>query len=256
MKKLNFDSIIFDMDGVLISNSSYCKATSKTVEFILWEKFKLNKKITTKYIEAIKGNIGFNNDWDVSYELVRLLAKGVKLENIPQEVQLITLKIRQSRQYQKIKDIFQAFYLGNSLFQQIYNYCAPLISRVGLISLETLLIDLETLAKLAAKYSLGIATSRPRFEALFAAKNLQITPNYISETLLIAKEDVTSEKPEPEPLLEVKRRMKATNPIYIGDTVNDVVAAKKSDMPCIFVGTRKLGDFQVSNVNQIKEILL
>lgn len=255
MKKLNFDSIIFDMDGVLVNNSSYRTAIQKTVELSLWNTFKLKKKIPMKYIETIKGVTGFNNDWDTSYALIRLLGDGVKVERFRQEVQQISPEIRKTREYQKAKDIFQAMYLGDKLFRQIYGYTAPLKIKNGLISLETLLIDLKILEKLASEYRLGIATSRPRFEALFAVKNLKLSPDYIRVEFLIAKEDVIKEKPEPDPLLEVKRRMNVSKPIYIGDTINDVIAAKKANMPCIFVGSQKLGDIQISKINQLMEVL-
>ena len=253
--KQRYDSIIFDMDGVLVNNSSYCTAIQKTVELSLWNRFKLKKIIPMKYIETIKGITGFNNDWDTSYALVRLLGDGVRVERFRDEVQQITPKVRKTTEYQKIKDLFQAMYLGDKLFSQIYGYPAPLQVKQGLISLETLLIDLKILAKLASKYRLGIATSRPRFEALYAVNNLKLSPDYISVEFLIAKEDVAREKPEPDPLLEVKRRMKVKRPIYIGDTINDVVAARKANMPCIFVGSQKLGDIQISKTNQLMEVL-
>lgn len=253
--KQRYDSIIFDMDGVLVNNSSYCTAIQKTVEFSLWNRFRLKKKIPMKYIETIKGITGFNNDWDTSYALIRLLGDGVRVERFREEVEQITPQVRKSAAYRKVKDIFQAFYLGKTLFRQIYEYEPPLKMDEGLISLETLLIDPMILKRLASNYLLGIATSRPRFEALYAVNNLKLSPDYIKIEFLIAKEDVKNEKPEPDPLLEVQRRMKVKWPIYIGDTINDVVAAKKANMPCIFVGSQKLGDFQIKKTNQLMEVL-
>ncbi|OGG03595.1 hypothetical protein A2W14_03405 [Candidatus Gottesmanbacteria bacterium RBG_16_37_8] len=250
------DGVIFDMDGVLVTNSAYCEAIKRTVELVLWNKFRINKEITTEYIDEIKSLTGFNNDWDTSYALIELLGNNVTIDEFSQKVKLITPKRRKSTWYKKVKDIFQTFYLGDRLFQEIYSYVASFKNKIGLITTETLLIDIKVLDKLAQNYKLGIATSRPRFEALFAVKNLRLTPNYISEALLIAKEDVIREKPEPDPLLEVQRRMRAKKPIYVGDTVNDTVAAQKANMPCIFVGLKKLGDFQISEINKIKEILL
>lgn len=194
-----------------------------------------------QYINTIKGFTGFNNDWDTSYALIRLLGNGVPLEKFCQEVELITPIIRRSADYQNVKNIFQGYYLGKN--------------NDGLISNETLLINVELLNKLSSLYKLGIATSRPRFEALFAAGNLQITPQCIVEEFIVAKEDTSREKPFPDPLLEAKRRMNVTNPVYVGDTINDVVAARKANMPCIFVGTQKLGDIQISKTNQLMEAL-
>lgn len=103
---------------------------------------------------------------------------------------------------------------------------------------------------------MGIATSRPRQEALFTAFNLDITPQLIREDFIVAKEDAIREKPDPAPLVEAVKRLKSRNPIYIGDTINDVIAAQKAGMPSIFIGEKNLGDYQFTNVNQIQEILL
>jgi len=243
------------MDGVLVNNSSYCTAIQQTVELVLWNKFKTRKTIRIEYIEVIKGITGFNNDWDTSFALIRLLEDGVRVEKFRGEVKQITPEVRMTKEYQKVKDVFQGMYLGDTLFRQIYKYSSPLKLKRGLISQETLLIDLTILKKLASKYRLGIATSRPRFEALYAVNNLKLNPEYISKDFLIAKEDVTREKPYPDPLLKAKQKMKVNNPIYVGDTINDVIAAKAAKMKCIFVGKQKLGNFQIRQSNQLLEVL-
>ena len=106
---------------------------------------------------------------------------------------------------------------------------------------------------MSKNYKLGIATSRPRQEALFALNNLGLI-KFFNERFIIAQEDTKNEKPAPDPLLEAKRRMGAKQPIYVGDSINDVLAAKSAKMPCIFVGTVKLGDINIRNVNLIKDV--
>lgn len=242
MKKITCDSIIFDMDGVLVTNAAYCQAIKRTVEFVVQKRFKLKRKVETTYINTIKSITGFNNDWDTSYALINLLGRGVTAAEFRQKVELISPQTRVSQEYQEVKDIFQTLYLGKNLSD-------------GLITQETLLIDKSLLGELATIYPLAIATSRPKFEALFAAKNLKLSP-LIKTKFIVAKEDAPQEKPQPDPLLEAKRRLATQKPVYIGDTVNDVIAAQKADMPCIFIGNQQLGDIQVINVNQIRELLL
>ena len=237
-----YDSIIFDMDGVLVTNDSYRKAIQQTVEAFLWQTKSIRKTVSLEYIEALKAITGFNNDWDTSYALIQLLGNDVPVENFRQEVSLITTDIRQSASYQDMQAFFQQVYRGEN-----FN---------GLIAMETLLISLDIFAKLQSRYTLGIATSRPREEALFAAKNLSVSPTYIPFEYIVAKEDATREKPYPDPILEAKRRMNVSNPIYIGDTINDTIGANAAGMPCIFVGTQQLGDFRIENPNQIVEVLL
>lgn len=239
--KQQYDSIIFDMDGVLVSNASYVRAIQMTVERVLWEKFRLKKNVCREYITAIKQITGFNNDWDTSYALIQLLGRGVPLEKFRNVVKCITPETRRSFLYQTMKDIFQAYYLGNN--------------NDGLIISERLLMNRTQLTKLASRYKLGIATSRPRFEALFAAVNLNLTPQLIEKKFIVAKEDARREKPFPDPLLEVQNRMKARRPIYVGDTINDVIAARNAKMPCIFIGSQRLGDMQIQKPSQLMEVL-
>lgn len=236
MKQL-FDSIIFDMDGVLVSNSSYVNAIKKTVE-----RYCPLREMQTAYIEEIKNITGFNNDWDTSYALIQLLGNNVPVERFANEVKLITTEVRTTSLYRSIRDTFQTYYVGNN--------------NSGHISTESLLIRLPILQRLAKQYILGIATSRPRAEALFAASNLGLSPGYFSVETIVAKEDAPREKPFPDPLLLAKARMRVSNPVYIGDTINDTVAAAAAGMPCIFVGSRDLGDWQIQNPNQIVEVLL
>lgn len=252
-----YDGIIFDMDGVLVDvTNSYRLAIKKTVETVLAKQYGLKVIVTMVDIDAMKKIPGFNNDWDLSFALIKLLAKGIKLNDFSRNTRALDRKIKSSQEYQSIKDIFQSFYLGQKLFEEIYKRKPPVLFTQGLIANETLLLDLTILQSLSNSYKLGIATSRPRFEALFALRNLGITPGLIEESNIIAQEDVPREKPFPDPLLAAQERLKSTSPVYVGDSVNDLLAARSASMPCIFVGNNQEADFQVTVTNQIKDILL
>lgn len=255
--QFSFDSVIFDMDGVLVDVSkSYRQAIRQTVEFVLLQKFKLSTVILPEDIEALKAIPGFNNDWDLSFALIQLTSKGVKRAAFKQNISALNAASKTSQTYQEIKDIFQSYYLGEKLFFELYQRKAPITSIKGLIANETLLLDLAVLASLAKKYKLGVATSRPRFEAIFTLTNLQITPALIEEKNIVAQEDAAREKPFPDPLLEAKKRLKTQTPVYVGDTVNDLLAAQQATMPCILIGSNNQADFAVSTTNQIPQILL
>lgn len=256
-KKTCWDSVIFDLDGVLIDVSqSYRQAIKQSVEYVLLKKLGIKTQVTLKDIARMKKIPGFNNDWDLSFRLIQLLAKGVAREKFGNNVKPVTLQTRNSKEYQEVKDIFQSYYLGQNLFFEIYNRKASIVCKKGLIANETLLLDLSILKSLSKKYKLGVATSRPRFEALFALKNFKITPTFIRKSFIVAQEDSRREKPAPDPLLESKRRLRSKYPVYVGDSVNDLIAANEADMPCIFVGKNSSADFQVVNTNEIEELLL
>ncbi len=255
MKK-KFDAIIFDMDGVLIDESkSYRLAIEMTVNNFL-EKNGIKTKITQEEVRIIKSIPQFNNDWDVSFVLISLIEQCINIKDYINKVKPVTPQARKTKKYLQVKDIFQSYYLGEKLFRKIYNRSPTLFWKRGLNLSDSLLIDKTLLDFLVKEYKLGIATSRPRFEALFTAKNLNITPQFIKEEFIVTKEDALKEKPDPAPLLEIIKRIKAKNPIYIGDTINDVIATQKAGMPCIFIGEKNLGDYQFTNVNQIQEIFL
>lgn len=253
---MQIDSIIFDMDGVLIDVTySYRVAIEKTANFFL-EKKGLSIKVTQKDVAKIKNLPGFNNDWDATYALINLLANGIKKEKFAKAAKTLQSIGKQIIEYKKIKDIFQTFYLGCLLFKKIEKRNPPLINARGLILDEKCLISIKLLNVLSnRKLKLGIVTGRPRKEALFAIKNFNLQI-FFPEYYIVALEDAAKEKPFPDPLLEAKRRMRVEKPIYIGDTINDIIAAREANMPCIFVGKDKLGNMQITNINRLQEVLL
>lgn len=249
------DSIIFDMDGVLVDvSNSYRLAIKNTTEYVLKNRYKIKKIVQSEDIDAMKKIPGFNNDWNLSFELIRLLSIGKKRKDFLKNAKIIAKQ--NNNAYQAVKDIFQGYYLGTKRFYEVYKRKSPVSFPDGFITNERLLIDRNLLKALSRKYVLGIATSRPRFEALFALKNLEIAPIIIKEEFIVAQEDALREKPSPDPLFEAKRRMKVTKPVYVGDSINDVIASQKAKMKCIFIGKDKLGNIQISKVNEIAKIFL
>lgn len=226
-----YDGIIFDMDGVLIDvSSSYRMTIKKTVEYILKKEYGINTIVIPKDIEEMKKIPGFNNDWDLTFELIRLLKSGTRRNEFASKAQMVRAR-RKCMEYINVKNLFQKYYLG--------------AGEPGFIDRENILIDISILRALSAKYTLGVATSRPRFEALYTLKKFGITPSIIQEQYIVAQEDAIREKPAPDPLIEAKRRIGSTNPLYIGDSINDAIAAKRARMP-----------YTQKTVNEIAEVLI
>jgi len=251
------DSVLFDMDGVLVDvHNSYRLVIQKTVESVLESKYGKKVSVSQSDIEAIKQIPGFNNDWDVSYALISLLAKDVQQNTFKKFAVKVGTNAKKSTEYQQIKDIFQTYYLGSELFAEVYKRTSPFTCKQSLIANEFLLVDVNILRDLSKKYTLGVATSRPRFEALYTLKKTGIVPNFIDESNVIAQEDSLREKPFPDPLFAAQTCVSAKSPVYVGDTVNDLLAARAADMPCIFVGKNQDADSQIATTNEIKNILL
>lgn len=242
---MKFDGIIFDMDGVLVDVSkSYRIAIEKTVNYLL-EQRDLPVRITQKDVSAAKNLPGYNNDWDASYALFT-----------GKTVSILPAKNKKNILYKEVKDVFQTFYLGSKLFKETEGREAPLNIVKGLIWQEKSLVSQRMLDTLLARnIKLGIVTGRPRKEALFAIDNLNLQ-KFFSNGNVVALEDAAKEKPDPGPLLEIKKRMKIKNPVYVGDSISDVIAARKAKMSCLFVGRKKIGDMQITDINLLKDILL
>jgi histidinol-phosphate aminotransferase len=212
------DSIIFDIDGVIVDVSrSYREAIRQTVRAIS------GKQVTDADISAIKRSPNSNNDWDVTYALIKGESDLKRID-------------RGLKAYQLAKEKFQELYLG------------------GLRKNERLLIARDVLERLAtAGFRMGLATSRPREEALYALK--QFIPEFFTETNIIAAEDCDAEKPNPEPLLLTKERLQSRAAVYVGDTINDALAAKAAGMRFVSVTPGLEADFTIKDVNQILEVL-
>ncbi len=214
------DSIIFDVDGVLVDvSNSYRQAIMRTVQYFT------GKDISQEEINEIKKIPGFNNDWDVSYALSKGIRTSLKNE-------------RNSGEYSRMKEYFQKIYLGE------------------LIENETPLISKETLEELKNRgIRLGIVTSRPRKEALFILRKFNISPEYIREKNIIALEDCEEEKPSPKPLILARENLGVRNPIFIGDTESDRLSARRAGIRFVFCNKVNRPPTEVVCIRNLKKRL-
>ncbi len=177
--------LIFDIDGVLVDvRSSYRTAIKKTVEYYC------QKEVHPDEIQKLKNESGFNNDWDLTQELLK--RKNITL---PRET---------------VIDTFQSYYWGSR--------------GNGLIQSETWIMDMDLLEALSDQYKLSVFTGRPRMEAEFVLKKNQAIQYFHP---IVAMEDVSQGKPNPEGLNKICDNLNI-NPyhsVYFGDTFDDVRAA-------------------------------
>lgn len=208
LKSQQTDAVIFDIDGVLVDvSNSYRLAIKETAE-----KF-LGRRVNKNEVDAIKSIPGFNNDWDATYALINAIRSSSGIT-------------RKSEGYLEIKNEFQKLYLANFAKN------------------EKLLIKKETLMCLKnSGINLGIVTSRPRAEAFSALQ--QFIPDFFTPSSVMASEDCDEEKPSPKPLLLMKEKLSCKNPVYVGDSVNDKLAAERAGMAIVMVGS------ELADVNEL-----
>lgn len=249
--KNKYDCLIFDMDGVLIDVSkSYRKAIEKTVNYYLFETGS-NNLISQKEVRFLKSLPGFNNDWDTTYRLLTRIKTGLKSAGIWP----VSLYEKKTKKYIYLKDLFQNFYLGSSLYAETYKRRALITVKTGLIESESAIVSSSLLYKLNQKYLLAIATGRPRLEAIYTLKRFDFLSIFTGNRL-IAMEDTSRTKPYPDPLIKACEKAGGISSVYIGDSLSDMEAAEKAGMFGIFIGRQKLGNLQINNVNQLEEIFL
>jgi HAD superfamily hydrolase (TIGR01548 family) len=229
----NCDCILFDMDGVLVDvRKSYRVAIEKTANWY-FEKKGIATRVSQEGVGKIKAVVGFNNDWDATFAIVRAGGDAEKMAN----AKPLTDEEKAGEIYTELQAQFQKFYLN------------------GLIQIETPLVGTKTLEKIAASgMKMGIVTGRPRAEAEFAVKN-NGWEKYFSPQNIVALEDCEEEKPSPKPILLATDKLKAKKAIYIGDTVSDYAAAKSAKMPCIIVGRQAKGDWNVEKTDEIMAVI-
>lgn len=189
-------AVLFDMDGVLVDVSrSYRRAIEETVEHFT------GRKIGENAIQRYKNYGGFEDDWKLTHAIITDTAMEVPISRVIEE--------------------FQDRYRGDDWD--------------GFITEEPPLIDDRSIESLDEDYILGIVTGRPEEEAQWTLDHQDWTSYF---PLLIGKEKQGDrQKPDPFPLEHSLTMLAAAgctlNPnevVYVGDSVDDMVAAREADM--------------------------
>lgn len=149
--------------------------------------------ITPGAVAQAKREGDANNDWDVAHRLIG--SAGI---DVPRE------------------DVIERFNVA-------YNGAN---GRSGLVESEALLVDRALLARLAAKRPLAVVTGRPRAEARQALDRFRIGQYFRT---IVCMEDAPS-KPDPAPLRLALARLGVSNAWMIGDTVDDIRAARATNV--------------------------
>jgi len=179
--------LLFDMDGVLADVShSYDLAIIETAAFF-------GVDVSPEDITRVKACGDANNDWALTWYL--LMEQGVF-------VPLPTVIAH-----------FERLYQGDPKSQG---------KRTGLRENERLLVSRALLQRLADRQPLGVVTGRPRADAEWFLKTHRIADLF---STVVCKEDAAV-KPAPAPVRLALRRLKVTGGWMIGDTPDDMQAAR------------------------------
>lgn len=161
-------------------------------------RFFTHERVTAHQLQKWKNQSGFNDDWKLSTAWVQSL--GGKFE------------------YDEVKQKFVELYWGAN-------------GDRGNVEREKWLLPKPQLRRLAARAELAIFTGRVRKEL-----NYTLDRNGVHEFFghIVTAEDVSNPKPAPEGLLAILNGREPAKAIYVGDNVDDALAAQAAGVA--FVG--------------------
>ena len=272
----DIDSIIFDCDGVLIDiTKSYDLAIIKTTQYVLEYFSKINDSINVdfKIIDGFKSTGGFNDEVDLTYAAILSLTAAKKLEKDPTEfifdviknsdsngVETVEKYLESQTDISEIKNqlsypgthhenplyqIFDQIFYGPELYKKLFDKDSN-FSEPGLIEQDDVIINNSLLELLEKKFNSKIAmvTGRGKESVNYSLKDL-LKRFDLKNSVFLEDESRDLAKPNPQPLLNSIKGMNGSSTLYVGDSMEDFIMAKKvTDMGnkttfCGIIGTSK-----------------
>ncbi len=264
------DAVIFDCDGVLIDiTKSYDLAIIKTTKYILETFAKINDTIDVDFqiIDGFKSTGGFNDEVDLTYAAIISLVAAKKLQKDPSSFIFDVIKnsdssgIESVEQYlESLTDIseiknqlsypgphhenilyqnFDQIFYGPQLYQKLFGKPSK-FTFPGLIEQDDVILDNSLLEKLKNKFDSKIAmvTGRGKESVRYSLKELLQKFN-LKNSFFLEDESRELAKPNPKSLLDSIEDMNSVCTLYVGDSMEDFIMAKKAtDLghPTIFCG--------------------
>jgi HAD superfamily hydrolase (TIGR01548 family) len=266
------DSIVFDCDGVLIDvSNSYDLAIKKTVDFIIKEMSQVNESglVTTNMIEGFKTTGGFNDEIDVAYALIlsviaarkknepfsKFVLKVIKnadqtgiksVEKYLDAINVDVFDIRKklaypSKKFQNpLSSIFDEMFYGSELYVQLYKRKPQFFDGLGLIENDVVLLNKDLINRLHERFDkkIAIVTGRGLLSARYSLKDL-FNEFDLNNSRFLEDEPREMAKPNPQSLMSVIKGMNGNNSLYVGDSMEDYLMARRtneSGIPTIFCG--------------------
>ena len=161
-------------------------------------KFFTKKLVTLRELHAWKNQPGFNDDWKLSTAWVKALGADFT--------------------YDEIKKKFQEIYWGPN--------------SQGNVRKEKWLLPKSAIARLSKHTELAIFTGRTWQELNYTLDRNDVRRRFKT---IITVEEVANPKPAPDGLLKILRGRAPTNALYVGDNIDDALAARAARVPFIAI---------------------
>lgn len=254
------DTIIFDCDGVLIDvTNSYDEAIIKTTDYFLKEFANIANPIQVngQIIDAFKKTGGFNDEVDLTYASIIALTAAHKLNKDGSEFIFKVTKnadetgiksvekyldtfdvdiseIRKKLNYpgrhsdNPLYSVFDQLFYGPELYQKLFNKKSQ-FTEGGFIEKDKVIVTKELLQKLKKKFNQNIAvvTGRGYDSISYSLKEILEEFN-VKNSVFLEDEPRELAKPNPESLLRSIKGLNASHTIFVGDSMEDFIMAKKA----------------------------
>ncbi|MGY5152472.1 MAG: HAD family hydrolase [Candidatus Nitrosopumilus sp. bin_6a] len=270
------DAVIFDCDGVLIDiTKSYDLTIIKTAQYVLKHFAQIEGSIDVdfKIIDGFKATGGFNDEVDLTYAAIISIVAAKKLEKdqtdfifdvinhsdssgivsvekfIENLVDISDIKKQLSypgtHHENPLYRIFDQIFYGPELYEKLFNNISS-FSESGLIEQDDVILDDFLIEKLQKKFNSKIAmvTGRGKESVSYSLKSL-LNKFDLNNSIFLEDESRELAKPNPKPLLNSMKGMNSILPLYVGDSFEDFIMAKKvTDLGnetifCGIIGTSK-----------------
>ena len=240
---MQVDTVVLDVDGVLVDVAdSYRRAVVETVARVH------DTDPPRAVIQPLKNAGGFNNDWLVTDAVaLYVLARRAGYDDEPAAFGAAVAdhdgglegvhdalaaalgddyeEIRAAWNPDRLRETFQALYLGADLYREIEGGEPP-VDTAGFVHEEPVLATAATLRALTDRYPVCVLTGRPAAEADIALDRVGLS---VRPERRFTMDDWDAGKPDPSALVTLADRTDADRVAFAGDTLDDVRTAVNAD---------------------------
>ena len=264
MKTDEFDSIIFDCDGVLIDvTNSYDTTINETIRYVLKElncnfgQYREGVPLTDEMLLKFKSTGGFNEEIDITYAGILCYVAAKKLNKDPAElildvlnnaddsgityienflnkidVDIVDVKARLGYPSADKNDLihatFDQLFFGPELYSKIFQKESK-FSEKGFIENDNVIVNSELIEELKKKFhdKIAIVTGRG-FNAINSSLKEILNQFNVENSVFLEDESRDLAKPNPQSLIRAMKGLDSKNCLYVGDSMEDMILAQKA----------------------------
>ena len=260
MKANEFDSIIFDCDGVLIDvTKSYDTTINKTISYVLKEiaGITVDTPLTNEILLRFKSTGGFNDEIDITYAGILCFIAAEKLNKDPTKLILNVLdnaddsgityienflsetdvgisdvKARlgypSTEKNDLIHSTFDQLFFGPELYSKIFQKNSK-FSEKGFIENDNVIVNSKLIETLKKKFNdkIAIVTGRG-FNAISPSLKETLNKFNVENSVFLEDEPRDLAKPNPQSLIRSMKGLDSKNCLYVGDSMEDMILAQKA----------------------------